>query len=68
MSPFAERAIKYRKHYIGGKSDDITVVVAQIKLLANKYSNTKIYKNQLGVRTFITTEPLIAMWEREGVR
>jgi len=32
-SPFAKKAKKARLHFRGGKSDDITVVVAQVKLL-----------------------------------
>ena len=33
MSPFAKRAREYRYHYVGGKSDDITVVVGQAKII-----------------------------------
>jgi hypothetical protein len=32
MSPFAKRAIQYGYRFIGGKSDDITIVVAEIQL------------------------------------
>ena len=31
MSPFAKGALKDRKNFMGGKEDDITVVVAQIR-------------------------------------
>ena len=33
MSPFAKRAKEYRLRYVGGKSDDITVVVGQAKII-----------------------------------
>ena len=32
MSPFAESARAYNYDYIGGKPDDITVIVAQIQI------------------------------------
>jgi len=32
MSPFAENAKAYNYEYIGGKPDDITVIVAQVQL------------------------------------
>ena len=32
MSPFAESARAHNYHYIGGKPDDITVIVAQVNL------------------------------------
>ena len=32
LSPFAKAAHRYNYDYMGGKSDDITVVVAQVKL------------------------------------
>lgn len=41
MSPFAKRAEQYRLYYKGGKSDDITVVVGQIKLSSGTDSNTQ---------------------------
>jgi len=32
MSPFAKKALDAGYHYVGGKSDDITVVISQVKL------------------------------------
>lgn len=32
FSPFAKEAREHRRYYMGGKADDITVVVAQFKL------------------------------------
>ena len=32
MSPFAKRAAMHLRGYVGGKSDDISVIVAQVKL------------------------------------
>ena len=36
MSPFAKGAREHNYNYIGGKPDDITVVVAQIRLKNTK--------------------------------
>ncbi len=36
MSPFAKRAIEAEKEHRGGISDDITVLVGQIKLVGKK--------------------------------
>ena len=36
FSPFARNAAKYQYEFNGGKSDDITVAVAQIKLASKK--------------------------------
>ncbi len=43
LSPFAKKAQEIKKYnYIGGKKDDITVIVAQIEMLSQnnlKFSN-----------------------------
>lgn len=34
-SPFSKRAKKHFLHYMGGKSDDITVIVGQVVIKPN---------------------------------
>ncbi len=41
MSPFAKGAREYYYDYIGGKPDDITVIVAQV-ILGTKHDSQKI--------------------------
>jgi hypothetical protein len=36
MSPFAKKALLAKLRFMGGKSDDITVVVGQIKTVEKK--------------------------------
>jgi hypothetical protein len=33
MSPFAKKAMTYHQDYVGGKPNDITVILGQIKLI-----------------------------------
>ena len=42
MSPFAKNANKYFHDYRGGKPDDITVAVAQVKLAPKETKRTTI--------------------------
>ena len=42
MSPFAKSARDHFYDYVGGKSDDITVAVAQVKLAPKETSRVKI--------------------------
>lgn len=41
MSPFAESARAHQYDYVGGKPDDITVIVAQINLTSQKWEPFK---------------------------
>lgn len=46
MSPFATRAEEYGKSFVGGKTDDITIVIAQINLNGGTKSS---FRNKLEV-------------------
>ena len=42
MSPFAKQARLYNYYYIGGKPDDITIIISQVTNRENKYSDNSV--------------------------